>query len=794
MKNLYLLIAFLIAFSTANSQIITIPDQAFKDKLLQANASNGIAKDSNGSNIVVDINNDNEIQMSEALMVYELDLFIGSITSLTGIENFTNLTYLDCGLNQLNSLDVSDLTNLEFLKCVNNNISTMNMNGLSSLQILHNAGNELVTMDVTSLTGLTELWCAGNQLTSLNVSGLDNLESLSCENNDITDLIVALPNLTTLDANANLLETLDANGSPNLENLNAEDNLLTSVSISALSMLETLELQNNDLTSISLTDLPNLQTIFLFNNQLTTIDVSECTGLNFISLHSNLLETMFLKNGVEESAIFEGNPTLEYICADEEQLEVLQTEIEFLDYSTNLNSYCSFVPGGTSYTMAGETRFDFNANGCDLTDNLASFMEFSITNGTDSGTFFANDSGSYSLPFVEGQHTITPHLENTQYFDIEPTSVSVDFPTDASPFMQNFCIQPNGVHPDIDIAIAPLLPARPGFDASYQLIYTNKGNQIMSGTITLTFMNDLMSLVEAIPDFDNATTNTLSWSYTDLEPFQSESIHVVFNINAPTATPPVNIDDILTFEAAIDPLTGDETPLDNAFNLAQTVVGSYDPNDIICLQGAQIPVGAVGDYVHYRIRFENTGTFPAENVVVKDTIDTEQFDLSSIQVIEGSHSFVTQINDNVVEFIFEGINLPFNDEDNDGFVLFKIKTNSGLEAGDNFSNQASIFFDFNFPIITNTYLTTVSEVVSISEANLLDAVSIFPNPVTEVLHISNPERIELESVTIYNVFGQTLYQNLVATSGIDVSDLSSGVYLIKFKSGRNASTFRFVKK
>ncbi len=66
-------------------------------------------------------------------------------------------------------------------------------------------------------------------------------------------------------------------------------------------------------------------------------------------------------------------------------------------------------------------------------------------------------------------------------------------------------------------------------------------------------------------------------------------------------------------------------------------------------------------------------------------------------------------HNNKVEFIFENINLPFDDANNDGFVAFKIKTKSSLVLGDTFSNSANIYFDYNFPIVTNTAYNNSSD-------------------------------------------------------------------------------------
>src|SRR5690606_35290187 len=152
----------------------------------------------------------------------------------------------------------------------------------------------------------------------------------------------------------------------------------------------------------------------------------------------------------------------------------------------------------------------------------------------------------------------------------------------------------------------------------------------------------------------------------------------------------------------------DETPQDNTAALNQTVVNSFDPNDKTCLEGNVVTPDIIGQFVHYVIRFENTGTFAAENIVVKDIIDTAKFDVNTLVPLSGSHSFVTRItNINQLEFIFENINLPFDDTNNDGYVAFKIKTKPTLQVGDAFSNTASIYFDYNFPIVTNTATTTI---------------------------------------------------------------------------------------
>ena len=111
-----------------------------------------------------------------------------NITSLAGIEYFTDLETLDCMGNQLTTLDVTKLTSLMFLVCNDNQLTALDVTGLTSLKNLLCSGNQLTALDVTGLTSLTDLECNGNQLVSLDVSTLEELKLLWCHGNKMTAL------------------------------------------------------------------------------------------------------------------------------------------------------------------------------------------------------------------------------------------------------------------------------------------------------------------------------------------------------------------------------------------------------------------------------------------------------------------------------------------------------------------------------------------------------------------------------------------------------------------------------
>ena len=452
------------------------------------------------------------------------------------------------------------------------------------------------------------------------------------------------------------------------------------------------------------------------------------------------------------------------------------------------------VNNNYTYTIQGNIRYDSNNNGCDETDINFPNQRLIFNNGSTSGNLIANESGFYSYYDVQvGNNIFVPILQNPSYFTVSPPSASVTFPTASNVYVQDFCISANGTHNDLTISLLPILPARPGFNATYKIVYKNNGTGVQNGTINLGFDDSVMDLISATPVIDGQSTNSLSWNFSNLIPFESREILVTMNINTPTETPPVNNGNILIYNASINGAS-DETPSDNSSTLNQTVVGSYDPNDKTCVEGTKITPSMVGDYLNYVIRFENTGTANAEFVVIRDEIDMSKFDITTLVPTGSSHSFTTRIlNTNKVEFIFENINLPFDDANNDGFIAFKIKTRPTLVIGDIISNTASIFFDYNLPIITNTYSTTI-ETLGKQDFEFNSVFTMSPVPAKNNLTITTKQDVIMSSLNIYNTLGQLLQVITNPSQTIDVSSLKTGSYFIKIISDKGTAISKFIKE
>lgn len=852
-KLLYLLLLIPI-FSGA--QIVNIPDVNFKNKLLSASTSNGVAKSADGDFMVIDINGDLEIQQSEALLVYYLSVSTSTnIADLTGIEYFTNVKELWCYGNQISSLDVSGLTNLERLECANNNMNSINLTGLTSLVELNCRANQLTNIDLSNLTALEYVNCNQNQLNSIAVTGLSSIKSIALFSNSFTALDISmlstlellsigenqltslnvsgLSNLTSLQVYTNPLANLSLEGLTSLENLYCVGNQLTSLDLTPCISLKTFDGSENQLTSVNITGLQNLTSLVFDNNLITNLnidnyptltgismsgnpltsfeinnvpmleyincsgtllvnlDLSNCPALQYMTCRYNtLLETVNIKNGGLLIPFFDtdfsNNPNLNFICIDDGEEVAMETALgdELPPYS----SYCSFTPGGDYNTITGTMLFDADGDGaCD--DLSHEFMKIHIDDGVNEGDTFSNGDNEYIFYTGAGDFTITPQFEN-DWFVATPQDAYVSFPeSDNLVYTQDFCITALGEHPDVEVVMVPVVAARPGFDAVYKVVYKNKGNQVLSGSVTCGWNYSVLTGVAINPLPDMIVPGTYTWNYTDLKPFENREILMTLHVNSPTDTPPVDSGDILPFTASVESGGTDETPEDNTFVFDQEVVNSLDPNNIICIEGETASPDAIGDYLHYVVNFENTGTAAASFIVIKHEINPADFDIRSLQVLNSSHDVRVKVNGNFVEFIFENINLAAEDHGN---ILIKLKSMETLQAGDNVMNAANIYFDYNYPLETNE-ATTVFEILDRQDFEVDNTITVYPNPTNGLVNIKAAS--VLQSIELYDIQGRLLQTGTLkdTQADLDMSQRQTGIYLLKISTHEGVKVERIIK-
>lgn len=762
-----------------------------------------------------------------------LKLFNNNLSYLH-LTELHKLEYLEIELTKIKNLQTNNLKYLSCLKCYNNLLDSLNMEDLPKLENIYCKSNAIKSLELSKLPNLKVLNCSNNLIHNLKIKECINLNTIDCSENDISEFNDSLFLLNSLDISNNRLKQINLHLYPkitsvycqgneltmpfilkdhnNVSILNCSRNLIPNIHLNNLASLSKLICSDNQITSLDLIKVPKLEEIVCDSNSfeeltfenlnLKIIDVSYNKDLRYLSL-INLpkLNSIFNTKTPLEFVIskdqwvfnnatgpFYGdlpiyNPNLKYICCSDKNITAIKSKLNSLGIQNcEVNSYCTFTPGSIFYSLIGNTILDADNNGCDSNDVKIPNVKFSITGGTESGTLIANSSGSYFFPFQTGTHTIQPSLENQTHFTVNPTSHTLSPPFSQNQYIQDFCFTPKDVISNIDLSISPKSPpARPGFNAQYSIVITNTGNQIENGIINFEFEGTKMDFVSSDLAPTNQSDESLSWNYIDLLPYETRKFNVEFRINSPFDNPPINAGDELVFSC---------NTTNHDFTLKQIVVGSYDPNDKTCLQGNAITPEMVGDYVHYMIRFENTGNYAAENIVVKDVIDTSKFDVSSLQITDSSHEAWARIKGNVVEFIFEKIELPFNDEENDGYITFKIKTKPNLDLGAELKNEANIYFDYNLPVLTNEAKTVVAIPDLIHDETETAHFEVFPNPTANTVGYLSSDLVY--KAEVFSIDGRLLQSSLFPGNEIEVKHLPDGSYVLKIYTRNKVQVGRFV--
>lgn len=146
----------------------------------------------------------------------------------------------------------------------------------------------------------------------------------------------------------------------------------------------------------------------------------------------------------------------------------------------------------------------------------------------------------------------------------------------------------------------------------------------------------------------------------------------------------------------------------------QLVVTAYDPN-----QKSAVPTGAGPDHLlganiplQYTIDFQNTGTDTAFRVLLRDILPPG-LDIHTFRPGFASHPYTWEIRGmDTLEVFFFPIMLPdsnVNEPTSHGFFTFEMEQNPDLPDGTTFENTASIIFDFNPPIATNTVVHRIGQ-------------------------------------------------------------------------------------
>ncbi len=225
--------------------------------------------------------------------------------------------------------------------------------------------------------------------------------------------------------------------------------------------------------------------------------------------------------------------------------------------------------------------------------------------------------------------------------------------------------------------------------------------------------------------------------------------------------------------------------------------GAFDPNDKNASPGGYQSAHYIepNTDLTYHIRFQNTGTDTAFNIVVLDTL-SDLLDVSTFVPLVSSHPYELEIVDaNILKYSFENIMLPdsnINEPGSHGFFKFSIQQQPDVAIGSVLENSAAIYFDFNEPIITNTYFHTIGVnflefrvVTSTDEVAAPLQLGVNPNPMGDfaIIRLEN-EPYQNGLFQLFDLQGKQVrtYEFSGNELRIERGDLQSGMYLFEVKA------------
>jgi uncharacterized repeat protein (TIGR01451 family) len=478
-------------------------------------------------------------------------------------------------------------------------------------------------------------------------------------------------------------------------------------------------------------------------------------------------------------------------------------------YKAGVKQYASGpCPNDTTYVkICGFVYHDFNKN-CvrDSSEPGINSVRISI-NSNPPISVYTNSTGFYTAYVKKGTYTITQNLTNSQYSAMflnqlcpaNNASITVAANTPGVYCNNNF-YDTASICPDLSVTIGRAANITPGFTSMKWLRYQNRGaTPIQNAVLKYRFLSNLTVLTTTTSTY-TVSGNVITWNLGTLAPYSSGVKRA--NFSTPVTLP---LGTVVVDSAWIEPVSGDCNTSNNVSTYHDTCVGSWDPNDkAVAPQGDILPTEV---NLNYHIRFQNTGTAPAHNVVISDVLDNN-LEESSIVVNSTSHQPMNMVMDDnrEINFEFPGIMLPDSGTDyeaSQGFVNFSIQRKPNLPLGTQIKNTAHIYFDFNEAVITNTTVTTINLKSTTGVQTILEdaQIKLYPNPTSEsaTIKIESPKLMRI-SYQMYDLNGRMVQSQNESNPSLDfektiqMKSMTNGIYILNININGEMKSLKLVKE
>ena len=113
------------------------------------------------------------------------------------------------------------------------------------------------------------------------------------------------------------------------------------------------------------------------------------------------------------------------------------------------------------------------------------------------------------------------------------------------------------------------------------------------------------------------------------------------------------------------------------------------------------------------------------------------------------------------------------------------------ESADKYSNPTAQY-GYGIPNLETAY----GNVLNVNEQDFIKEISVYPNPVSSTFNLKTATNdLSSLSIQIFNVIGKKVYEEKsLKSKTIDVSELSSGIYILKIINETQQKTIKLIKK
>lgn len=754
-KMILATLALVVVAKSANSQNVNIPDANFKAYLV--------------GNTAINTNSDAEIQVSEASsFTGAINCFNLGISSLTGIEYFTSATGIRCQMNQLTTLDVSQNTGLVTLNFSDNNLTYCNVaNGFNTNM---GAGDfngtnnpNLTCVNVDNLSWSNTAWfgwidsgasfstncppciinipdanfksyLVGNS--AINTNGDTEIQ---CSEASSYSGIISCPNLSIAD-----LTGIEAFTSVNL--LYCNGNLLTSIDLSSNSALTTLYCNDNQLSTLALSDNPLLSNLHCDNNLLTSLDVTTNPNLQYLHCYENQISTLDISqnSALEELVTGDNNLTSIDVTSNTslELIDIDQNQISNIDLSQNsaLQDFYARNNLLTTLDFSNNTLLDWivvngnpNLESIDISNGNNTIVSFFWAHNSPNLTCIAVDDVAYSTANWQGSSF---NFDMASSFNLNCASVcTVNIP-DANfkaYLVGNTAINTNG---DTDIQCSEATTFTGMINCSSLNISDLTGIEEFVNIVQLNFLNNNVSSVDL--------SNNTSLTTLNCEQNQLTSIDVSSNLDLTSLSCGNN--------NAFSSLDLSNNPDLEYLRCVGIQLTSLDLSNNTALSTLHSAFNSITDL---DLTINNSLTY----------VDLENNNLNTLNIQNGTNTDIAF----------------FYAEDNPNLTCIQVD-----DVAYSTTNWTDIDSQTSFSLNCSGGGASLFETENIQ-------LNIYPNPTKNKLFIETLNA-EINETNILDISGKVIHTQNNSVKSVDVSDLSTGVYLIRVYTTNGISTQRFIKQ